>query len=283
MLLDGKKLAGEIKLKIKEEIHHLEKTPGLALILVGDDEASKIYISGKERTCKELGVYLEKYELPSEIREAELTMLIEKLNKSEKIHGILVQLPLPHHINKRVIEAIDPRKDVDGLHPRNIGRFMNGDETLVPCTPKGIMKLLDANNVLIKGKDAVVIGRSVMVGKPTAMLLLNRDSTVTICHSQTKDLQEKTKKADILVSATGEPMLIKGDMVKKGAVVVDVGISKIDGKLQGDVDFENVSNIASYITPVPGGVGPMTVAMLFENLLVCYRLIENSESITPAL
>ncbi len=275
-ILDGKKLADEIKLSIKEEIRRLGKTPGLALIVVGDDFASSLYIKKKEDMCRELGIYLEKYELPGSAKESELYALVGKLNTNTKIHGILVQLPLPRHIDKsNVIESIDPKKDVDGLHPYNTGRLLGGNEAMVPCTPRGIMRLLEANKIETRSRRAVVIGRSILVGKPVAALLLNRDSTVTVCHSETRDLKEITREADILISAVGKPKLVTADMVKKGAVVVDVGISRVDGKLSGDVDFENVSSVASHTTPVPGGVGPMTVIMLFENLLACYKNMES--------
>ena len=241
--------------------------PGLAVIIVGDDPASRVYVNNKKKACEQIGVYSEEYALPAETTEQELLDLIEKLNKDKKINGILVQLPVPKHINEEtIINAIDPKKDVDAFHPVNVGKIMVGNFDFVPCTPAGVMELIKESGIDVEGKECVVVGRSNIVGKPQAMLLLHKNATVTICHSRTKDLAEKTKNADILVAAVGIPEFIKGDMIKPGAVVIDVGINRVaDKKLVGDVDFEACEKIASAITPVPGGVGPMTIAMLMKN------------------
>lgn len=276
-IIEGKRLAEDIKLSLKKQIEYMKKKPGLAIIIVGTDFASKIYVNKKSELCKELGVYFEKYELPKTIKEKELMDLIEKMNKKKSINGILVQLPLPEHIDtKKIIESIDPLKDVDGFHPLNFGRLIAGEASIAPCTPRGIMKLLDIYGIEVKGKKVVVIGRSNIVGKPLALMLLKKDATVTICHSKTKNIEEITKQADILFSATGKESMVKGSMVKKGAVVVDVGITRSkNGKILGDIDFNSVKDVASYITPVPGGVGPMTPVMLIENLLICHKLQTN--------
>ena len=243
------------------------KKVGLAVILVGEDPASKVYVGNKKKACDFCGIYSEEYLLPEETTEKELLDLIEVLNGRDEISGILVQLPLPKHIDeKTVINAINPKKDVDAFHPVNVGKIMIGDFDFVPCTPYGVMHLIEETGIDIKGKECVVIGRSNIVGKPQAMLLLHKSGTVTICHSATKDLKEVTKRADILVAAVGRPNFVTADMVKEGAVVIDVGINRLDnGKLCGDVDFENVVDKVSAITPVPGGVGPMTIAMLMKN------------------
>ncbi len=277
-ILDGKKAAEEIRSKMKGLVSKLQKKPGLAAIMVGDNPASKIYVGIKEKTCGEVGIYSERHNLPEETTEQQLLQLIEKLNASSRIHAILVQLPLPEHISQEnVFSAIRHEKDVDGFSSRNIGRLVSGNESAVPCTPKGIIRLLESYNVPIAGKSAVVVGRSMIVGKPTALMLINRNATVTLCHTKTADLQEHTKNADILVAAAGKPNLITAGMVKKGAAVVDVGINKADGRLCGDVDFESVKEKAGFISPVPGGVGPMTVAMLLENTMDCYNKIEGVE------
>jgi len=272
MLIDGKKLANEIRQGLKKRVENLKKKgiiPKLAIILVGEDSASKVYINMKMVSGKEVGIQTELHKFPENVKEAELINLIQKLNNDEKVHGILVQLPLPKHINEnRVIEKISPEKDVDGLTSINMFRLLFKDEFLVPCTPKGVIKMLDYHKIDLTGKNAVVVGRSKIVGKPMALMLLNRNATVTVCHSKTKDLKEHTKEADILVVAVGKAKLITKDMVKEGAIVIDVGINRVEGKLCGDVDFENVKDVASYITPVPGGVGPMTVAMVLENTLI---------------
>ena len=241
-------------------------TPGLAVVLVGEDPASAIYVRNKERACKKLGMNGTVLRLPEETTQQELLSTVQRLNEDPAVHGILVQLPLPRHLDEReVIRAIDPDKDVDGFHPINAGRLLIGEPGFVPCTPKGVMRLLEIEDVPLSGKHAVVVGRSNIVGKPMALLLLQENATVTICHSRTADLAAHTRRADILVAAIGKPRFITADMVKDGAVVVDVGINRVDGKLCGDVDFEPVSQKASYITPVPGGVGKMTIAMLMEN------------------
>ena len=241
--------------------------PGLAVIIVGDDPASRVYVNNKKKACEEIGIYSLEYALPKETTEEELISLIDELNNKKEVNGILVQLPVPKHINEEnIINAIDPKKDVDAFHPVNVGKIMVGNFDFVPCTPAGVMELIKESGIEVCGKECVVVGRSNIVGKPQAMLLLHQNGTVTICHSRTKDLAEKTKKADILVAAVGIPEFIKGDMVKEGAVVIDVGINRVaDKKLVGDVEFESCEKVASAITPVPGGVGPMTIAMLMKN------------------
>ena len=241
--------------------------PGLAVIIVGDDPASRVYVNNKKKACEQIGVYSEEYALPAQTTEKELLDLIAKLNNDKKINGILVQLPVPKHINEEtIINAIDPKKDVDAFHPVNVGKIMVGNFDFVPCTPAGVMELINESGIDVEGKECVVVGSSNIVGKPQAMLLLHKNATVTICHSRTKNLAEKTRQADILVAAVGIPEFIKGDMIKPGAVVIDVGINRVaDKKLVGDVDFEACEKIASAITPVPGGVGPMTIAMLMKN------------------
>ncbi len=269
-LLMGKEVSARIKKELREETEKLKAqgiNPGLAVIIVGEDPASQVYVRNKERACEECGIYSEKYALPEETTQEELLRLIDELNHKECISGILVQLPVPDHIDeKTVIEAIDPKKDVDAFHPVNVGKIMVGNYDFVPCTPAGVMELIKESGVDVNGKECVVVGRSNIVGKPQAMLLLHQNGTVTICHSRTKDLAEKTKRADILVAAVGIPNFIKGDMIKEGAVVIDVGINRMpDKKLCGDVEFDTAEKVAGAITPVPGGVGPMTVAMLMKN------------------
>lgn len=271
-VIDGKAVAEKIRQMIKTEVAGLKEKPGLAAILVGENPASKVYVNIKRKTCDEVGIYSELYKLPEETTEKELLQLIEKLNTSEKIHGILVQLPLPPQLNEgKILAAVALEKDVDGFSPVNIGKLMAGKEAAVPCTPKGVMRLLEEYGIEISGKNAVVIGRSNIVGKPAALMLLNRNATVTVCHSKTKNLAQHTKTADILVVAAGKPMLVTAEMVKDGAAVIDVGINRVGRKLVGDVDYERVKEKASHITPVPGGVGPMTVAMLLENTIMCYK------------
>ena len=273
-IIDGKAVAEKIRAGIKAEVARLKTKPGLAAILVGENPASKVYVDIKRKTCGEVGIYSELYKLPGSTTEKELLQLIEKLNDNEKIHAILVQLPLPKHISEEnVFAAVAIEKDVDGFSPVNIGKLVAGEEAAVPCTPKGVMRLLEEYGIEIAGKNAVVIGRSNIVGKPVALMLLNRNATVTVCHSKTKNLAQHTNQADILVVAAGKPRLITAEMTKEGAAVIDVGINKADGKLVGDVDFESVRKKASYITPVPGGVGPMTVAILMENTLERYKAI----------
>ncbi|MCH8013728.1 MAG: bifunctional methylenetetrahydrofolate dehydrogenase/methenyltetrahydrofolate cyclohydrolase FolD [Candidatus Dadabacteria bacterium] len=272
-IIDGKKVSEHIRSQIAEGVEKLKQetgiTPGLAAVLVGDDPASEIYVRNKRRACSNAGIYSEEHKLPLETTEQELLTLVDKLNNDPKIHGILVQLPLPDHINvTKVLRAVSPLKDVDGFHPYNVGLLVEGNPRFIPCTPHGIIKMLEFYNIDISGKQVVVVGRSNIVGKPVSMLLLHRHATVTVCHSRTKPLDEVTRRADILVVAIGRANFITADMVKEGAVVIDVGINRNEeGKLTGDVDFEAVSQKASYITPVPGGVGPMTISMLLWNTL----------------
>ncbi len=272
-IIDGKALAANIRADVKKRAGKLDAKPGLAVVLVGKDPASRVYVDSKEKSCKEVGFYSEKYVLDENIDEMELLNVVEKLNQSRKIHGILVQLPLPKHINEQlVIDAILPYKDVDGFSAVNIGNMLMGNNMIIPATPKGVIKLIESTGVGIEGKHAVVVGRSNIVGKPAALLLQQKNATVTMCHSRTKNLEKYTKQADILVVAVGKPKLIKANMVKKGAIVIDVGTNRVDGKLVGDVDFDSVKKVAGYITPVPGGVGPMTIACLLENTLECMAL-----------
>lgn len=271
-IIDGKKIAAEVRAEIAEECARLKAegiVPGLAVIIVGEDPASKVYVRNKKKACEEVGFHSEVYELPEATTEEELLSLVRRLNADDNIHGILVQLPLPKHLNDEIIIAnIDPAKDVDAFHPSNVGKIMIGEYDFLPCTPAGVMVMLEKSGIEISGKECVVIGRSNIVGKPQAMLLLHANGTVTICHSRTKNLAEVTRRADILVVAIGKADFVTGDMVKEGAVVIDVGMNrKSDGKLTGDVDFASVEPKASYITPVPGGVGPMTITMLLRNTL----------------
>lgn len=275
-ILSGKEVSARIKEKLKAEVAALTEkgvTPGLAVVIVGNDPASKVYVGRKEAMCAELGMYSEKYALPEDTAQSELLTLIEKLNSDPNIHGILVQLPLPEPLDeKAVIAAIAPQKDVDAFHPVNVGKIMIGDYDFVPCTPAGIMELIAESGVKVEGKNCVVIGRSNIVGKPMSMLLLHKNGTVTICHSRTKNLAEITRNADILVAAVGRAHFVTADMVKPGAVVIDVGMNRLeDGKLAGDVDFDAVEPIAAAITPVPGGVGPMTISMLMRNTLTAAK------------
>lgn len=276
-IMDGKKLSDKIRINIRKEVDLLKQngiTPGLAVIIVGDDEASKLYVRNKEKACRSVGIYSEKYEMPKDISEKDLLSLIKKLNDRNNIHGILVQLPLPELINEnKIIELISKNKDVDAFHPFNVGKLMIGQqEGFVSCTPQGILELIKNENIDVVGKDCVIVGSSNIVGKPMAMLMTNNNSTVTLCNIFTKDLKSHCKKADILIVAVGKEKLITADMVKDGAVVIDVGMNRDkNGLLCGDVDFEEVSKIASYITPVPGGVGPMTVTMLLKNTVYSAR------------
>ena len=276
-ILDGKMLSQKIKDELKLEVAELKKqgiNPGLAVILVGDNPASKVYVNSKSKDCIELGMHSEQITLPGETTEAELLELIDKLNNDKSINGILVQLPLPKHINeKSIINAIHPSKDVDAFHPENVGKIMTGDYEFLPCTPAGVMDLIDLSGIDLCGKNCVVVGRSNIVGKPQAMMLLHKNATVTICHSKTQNLNEICKNADVLVAAVGKANLIGKDAVKEGAVVIDVGMNRnAEGKLCGDVNYEQVYDIASYITPVPGGVGPMTIAMLMKNTVKAARV-----------
>ena len=267
MILDGKKLRDKILENLSERLSKSDKKPTLAVILAGDDPASRIYVNNKKKTAEKIGIISVVYEYPSNVTESELLNKIKELNEDNSVTAILVQLPLPDGISKEnVINAIDPKKDIDGLTRQNVGKMFSGEKPYVyPCTPKGVIAILDEYGIEIEGKKAVVVGRSNLVGRPVAQMLLDRNATVTTCHSRTKNLSEITKTADILVSAVGKQIITSG-MVKEGAVVIDVGISRTeDGKICGDVDFENISKIASYITPVPGGVGPMTIASLMSN------------------
>ena len=272
-IIDGKAISKLVREEIAAEVVNFKEkynsAPGLAVIIVGNDPASQVYVRNKKKGCEEVGFYSESYELPTETTQEELIALVEKLNNDDKIHGILVQLPLPKHLNEtEVLLKIRPEKDVDAFHPYNVGKIMIGNHDLLPCTPAGVMALLKRSGIEVSGKKCVVVGRSNIVGKPQAMLLLHANGTVTICHSRTKNLAEECRAADILVVAIGKADFITGDMVKDGAVVIDVGMNRrADGKLTGDVDFASVEPKASYITPVPGGVGPMTITMLMQNTL----------------
>lgn len=276
-IIDGKAVSAAVKDEVKEQVAALKKdggVPCLAVVLVGDDPASKVYVRNKKRACEYCGIKSLEYILDKTASEQQLLDLIDVLNNEPTVHGILVQLPLPPHINEqKIINAISEQKDVDAFHPANVGRLMTGNPDFLPCTPAGVMEMLKKYNIETAGKDCVIIGRSNIVGKPMAMLMLSSNSTVTVCHSKTKNLKEKCLSADILIAAIGKPKFVTADMVKDGAVVIDVGINRTeDGKLCGDVDFDEVSKKASYITPVPGGVGPMTIATLMKNTLTAYKL-----------
>ena len=274
-IIDGKVISAAVKARVKEGVAELNNkgiTVGLAVIIVGDDPASKIYVANKKKACEALGIISEEYALSASTTEEELLALVDELNHKKSINGILCQLPLPSHLDEKlIINSILPEKDVDAFHPTNVGRIMIGDFDFVPCTPAGIMEMLAYENIDPEGKSCVVIGRSNIVGKPMAMLLLHKNGTVTVCHSRTKNLKEICSKADILVAAVGKAKFVTADMVKEGAVVIDVGMNRVDGKLYGDVDFEEVSKKASAVTPVPGGVGPMTIAMLMQNTLTAAK------------
>ena len=268
MILDGKLVSNEIKSELKKYIDDNNLKIGMAVIQVGDNPASNVYIKNKAKVAESLGVNFEHYKFDIDITEDVIISKIEKLNNNDNIHGIIVQLPLPEHLDKDlIVNSINEEKDIDGLTSKNIGNLFSNSEGIISCTPYGIMKLLEYYNIDLEGKNAVIVGRSNLVGKPLVELLLRKNATVTICHSKTKKLKDYTKKADILIAAVGKKHLITKNMVKKGAVIVDVGINREDNKLYGDVDFDKVKNKASYITPVPGGIGPMTVAMLFYNLI----------------
>ncbi|MBR3697301.1 MAG: bifunctional methylenetetrahydrofolate dehydrogenase/methenyltetrahydrofolate cyclohydrolase FolD [Clostridia bacterium] len=271
-IIDGKALAQKIRENVKKEVDNLKLqgiNPKLSVIMVGNDSASAVYVRNKSNACKNTGIEFEEYFLPEETKEEELIELIEKLNKDDSVHGILLQSPVPKHINiDRAFDTISYKKDVDGFNAVNVGKLCLGKDCFISCTPYGIIKLLEEYNIEISGKRAVVIGRSNIVGKPMLQCLLAKDATVTVCHSKTKNLADVVKEADIIVAAIGKPNFITGDMIKEGAVVIDVGINRMeDGKLIGDVNFEEAKEKASYITPVPGGVGPMTIAMLVENVV----------------
>jgi methylenetetrahydrofolate dehydrogenase (NADP+)/methenyltetrahydrofolate cyclohydrolase len=269
-IIDGKAIAAAIRGEVRARVQALRQTtgkvPGLAAVLVGDDPPSTTYVRGKVKACAEVGIASRHLTPPADIPQADLLEMIRGLNTDPTIHGILVQLPLPNHLDERaMLESVAPEKDVDGFTFGNVGRLVENQPRFVPCTPAGILELLDREQVALQGRRAVVVGRSEIVGKPVALLLLHRHATVTICHSRTADLAAETRRADVLIAAAGRPRLITGEMVKPGAVVIDVGINRVDGKLVGDVDFESAVGVASAITPVPGGVGPMTVAMLLRN------------------
>ncbi|MBI4400801.1 MAG: bifunctional methylenetetrahydrofolate dehydrogenase/methenyltetrahydrofolate cyclohydrolase FolD [Nitrospirae bacterium] len=272
-LIDGKALAQGIRDRIAKDVAELHARtgirPGLAAILVGDDPASKLYVKNKQKACDASGIYVDEHKLSATTTQAELLALIEKVNKDPKVHGILVQLPLPKQIDSKVIlDAVSPLKDADGFHPYNMGRLVEGMAMFTPCTPKGVIKMIESTGVAIEGKRAVVVGRSNIVGKPTALLLMHRNATVTVCHSKTRDLPAVCREAEILVVAIGKAKFVTGDMVREGAVVVDVGVNRLeDGTFVGDVDFGPASQRAAWISPVPGGVGPMTIAMLLDNTL----------------
>ena len=280
-IIDGKKVSAEVKEEVRQQTLKLKEThgitPGLAVVIVGDDPASRVYVNNKKKACELVGFKSEEYALPAETTQQELLNLVETLNNKDDINGILVQLPLPKHLDdKAVIAAINPKKDVDAFHAVNVGKIMLGEYDFLPCTPAGVMEMLHSYNIEVSGKNCVVIGRSNIVGKPMAMLLLHENGTVTICHSRTRDLAEVTKQADILVAAVGRPKFVTADMVKDGAVVIEVGMDRDEnGKLCGDVDFENVKDKCSYITPVPGGVGPMTIATLMKNTLKAAKIQNN--------
>ncbi len=275
-IINGKEISAAIREEIKAEVQGMSVRPGLAVVLVGDDPASAVYVRNKSKACAEVGIYSEVYRLPEETGREQLLGLIEQLNQSPLIHSILVQLPLPKHLDpEEVIMAIDPAKDVDAFHPVNVGKIMIGNYDFLPCTPAGVMELLHRSGIEVSGKECVVIGRSNIVGKPQAMLLLHENATVTVCHSKTRDLPSVCRRADILVSAVGKAKFVTADMVRNGAVVIDVGMNRDEnGKLCGDVDFEPVSEKASYITPVPGGVGPMTITMLLKNTVTAAKRAE---------
>ena len=283
-IIDGKAISAAVRGEIKENTRNLSAEtgvqPGLAVIIVGTDPASQVYVRNKRRACEEVGFYSEAYELPEATTQEELEALVDKLNADPAIHGILCQLPLPKHLNEEsILLRIDPKKDVDAFHPYNVGRIMIGNQKFLPCTPAGVMELIRRSGIDCSGKECVVVGRSNIVGKPMAHLLMQANGTVTVCHSRTKDLAEHTRRADILVAAIGKADFVTADMVKPGAVVIDVGINRnAEGKLTGDVDFASVEPVASYITPVPGGVGPMTIAMLMKNTLTAaQRAVEDAE------
>lgn len=280
IIIDGKKVSAQVKEQVRIETEELVKKgikPGLAVIIVGDDPASRVYVNNKKKACEKVGFLSKEFALPATTTQEELLSLVKELNEDKEINGILCQLPLPKGLDeKAVIEAISPLKDVDAFHASNVGKIMIGDYDFLPCTPAGVMEMLHSYNISVEGKECVVIGRSNIVGKPMAMLLLHENGTVTITHSRTKNLKDVTKRADILVAAIGKPKFVTADMVKEGAVVIDVGMDRDEnGKLCGDVDFENVKEKCSAITPVPGGVGPMTIAVLMKNTLKACKIQNN--------
>jgi methylenetetrahydrofolate dehydrogenase (NADP+)/methenyltetrahydrofolate cyclohydrolase len=276
MIISGKELSDELRSEIVERVKVIKNiydvAPHLAVIIVGDDPASQSYVKGKSKACDEVGITNTTIQLPSDVSQQDLIQTIDELNRNSKIDGILVQLPLPNHIDEAsVMNYINPLKDVDGFHPVNVDGLYTGKKCIKPCTPLGIIKLLKKANVEIEGKNVVVLGRSNIVGLPVAKMLLDENATVTVCHSKTKNLKEITSQADILIVAIGKPKFVTADMVKDGAVVIDVGVNRVDGKLVGDVDFDNVEHKTSVITPVPGGIGPMTITCLLENTIECFK------------
>lgn len=277
-IINGKELSKKIRGQVKEEVENLNKKgihPKLAVIMVGEDPASKVYVKNKSKACNEVGIEYEEFILNENIQMDELLNVIETLNNREDIHGILLQSPIPKHLDiDKAFETINYRKDVDGFNPINIGKLALNKQTFISCTPHGVIKMLEEYNINLKGANAVVLGRSNIVGKPLVQCLLNKDATVTICHSKTKNIEEITRNADILISAIGKPKFVTANMVKENAVVIDVGINRLETGLVGDVDFEEVEKKASYITPVPGGVGPMTIAMLLHNVVIAAKGLE---------
>lgn len=283
-LIDGKAIATRIRQQIKEEVDRMTASgktpPGLGVLLIGDNPASRAYVTMKEKACKEAGIYSEEHTLPPDVPEARVLTLIDEFNRNPRIHGILVQLPLPDHLDTdRILNAISPEKDVDGFHPVNVGRLWTGSPVFVPCTPLGVMELIHSTGIALKGKRAVVLGRSNIVGKPSAALLMAEHATITVCHSRTADLAGECRNADVLVAAIGRPRMVPGDWIKPGAVVIDVGINRVTegekNRLVGDVDFESAREIAGHLTPVPGGVGPMTIAMLLKNTLASAQRMQS--------
>ena len=275
-IIDGKAISAAIREDLKKQVAEMKSqglVPGLAVILVGDDPASAVYVRNKALACEELGMYSVVHKLPAGTSKEDLIALVRQCNADRALHGILIQLPLPPHLNAlEILREVDPNKDVDGLHVVTAGRLLVGEKGFIPCTPKGVIRLIKSTGTEIAGKRAVVVGRSNMVGKPVSLLLLNENATVTMCHSRTRDLDKVCAEADILVAAVGRPGLVTGDFIKPGAVVIDVGTTKVDGKLKGDVVFEEAEKKAAFITPVPGGVGPMTITMLMENTIEAARL-----------
>jgi len=295
-IIDGKQVAADMRAELKEEIAKLKEqgiVPGLGVILVGEDPASKSYVTAKERTCAEIGIYSDDNRLPEDTTQKDLLALVEKMNNDPKINGILVQLPLPKHLNEaQVLLAIDPDKDVDGFHPMNVGKMMVGEKAFLPCTPHGVIQLLIRSGVAIEGANVVIVGRSNIVGKPLANMLIQKNktgnATVTVCHTRTKDLTNQTKQADIIIAAAGRPNTVTADMVKEGVVVIDVGVNRVEDatkkrgyRLVGDVDFEAVKEKASLITPVPGGVGPMTITMLLYNTVESAKQRQKTQNTRP--
>ncbi len=276
VVIDGKQIASKIYDDTKKEIEKLKtkynQSPCLATIVVGNDESSRVYVKRRGKICEEIGVISKVYDLLEDSKEKNVLGLIGKLNNDENVHGIIVQMPLPKDINeKKVSGMISPEKDVDCLNPLNLGRLASNDETFAPCTPKAVIAILEKSGIKIRGKDVIIVGRSKIVGRPLALMLLNRDATVTVCHTKTENLEKHTKNADILIAAAGSPNLIKENMIKENAVVVDVGINIVNNRIVGDVDFENIKNKASFITPVPGGVGPVTVAMIMKSTVEAFK------------